>query len=68
MTNSVSVGFILAFGGIGGIIFPWLVGIIADAAGLRIGMAINLIPCAGIILISLLLDFLQKKVRPGTDE
>ena len=45
----------LAFGGIGGIIFPWLVGIIADIAGLRSGMAVNLIPCVGIIVLPLLI-------------
>ncbi len=57
MTSSASVGFILSFGGIGGILFPWLVGIIADLFGLRSGMAINLIPCAGIIVLPLLLLF-----------
>ena len=58
MTSSASVGFMLSFGGIGGIIFPWLVGIIADLFGLRTGMAINLIPCAGIIVLPLLILFL----------
>ena len=55
MTSSASVGFLLSFAGIGGIIFPWLVGILADAAGLRTGMAVNLIPCAGVIVLPLLL-------------
>ena len=56
MTSSASVGLMLAFGGIGGIIFPWIVGIVADVAGLRSGMAINLIPCAGIIFFPLLIS------------
>ena len=55
MMSSASLGFLLSFAGIGGIVFPWLVGIIADAAGLRTGMAINLIPCAGIIVLPLLM-------------
>jgi Fucose permease len=55
MLSSASVGFMLSFAGIGGILFPWLVGIVADAAGLRSGMAVNLIPCAGIILLPLLM-------------
>ena len=55
MMSSASLGFLLSFTGIGGIVFPWLVGIIADAAGLRTGMAVNLIPCAGIIVLPLLM-------------
>ena len=61
MTSSASIGFVLAFGGIGGIIFPWLVGIIADRIGLRGGMAVTLLPCAGIIIIPLILYFRDKK-------
>ena len=61
MTSSASVGVILAFGGIGGIIFPWLVGIIADIAGLRSGMAVNLIPCVGIIVLPLLIMRMRER-------
>lgn len=53
--SPASVGILLSFAGIGGIVFPWLVGIVADAAGLRTGMAVNLIPCVGITVLSLLL-------------
>ena len=63
MTSSASVGLMLAFGGIGGIIFPWIVGIVADAAGLRSGMTINLIPCAGIIFFPLLISFKNASQR-----
>jgi fucose permease len=55
MLSSASVGILLAFAGVGGIIFPWLVGIVADHAGLRTGMAVNLIPCVGIIVLSLII-------------
>ncbi len=55
MLSSASVGILLAFAGVGGIIFPWLVGIVADLAGLRSGMAVNLIPCVGIIVLSLII-------------
>ena len=61
MLSSASVGVLLAFAGVGGILFPWLVGIIADAAGLRSGMAVNLIPCVGIIVLSLMLLSCRKK-------
>jgi fucose permease len=55
MLSPASVGILLAFAGIGGILFPWLVGIVADLAGLRSGMAVNLIPCVGIIVLSLII-------------
>ena len=47
------------FAGVGGILFPWFVGLLSDAAGIRTGMALNLIPCAGIILIPALLTRLR---------
>jgi len=59
MMSSASVGLILAFAGVGGILFPWFVGLLSDAAGIRTGMALNLIPCAGIILIPALLTRLR---------
>ena len=59
MMSSASVGLILAFAGVGGILFPWFVGLLSDAAGIRTGMTLNLIPCAGIILIPALLTRLR---------
>ena len=61
MLSSASVGILLAFAGVGGILFPWLVGIVADHAGLRTGMAVNLIPCIGITVISLILLSRRKR-------
>ena len=55
MTSSASVGVLLSIGGMGGIIFPWLVGMVADTSGLRSGMAVNLIPCVGIIFLPMLI-------------
>lgn len=55
MLSSASVGILLSFAGIGGILFPWVVGLVADAAGLRAGMAVNLLPCAGIIILPLII-------------
>lgn len=56
MTSSASVGVLLAIGGLGGILFPWLVGLVSDLSGLRSGMAVNLIPCAGIIFLPLFIS------------
>ena len=55
MLSSASVGVLLSLAGTGGIVFPWLVGVVADAAGLRAGMAVNLLPCAGIFILSFIL-------------
>lgn len=56
MMSSASIGIILAIGGAGGIIFPFLVGIIADVVGLRNGMMVNVIPCIGIVVLPLILQ------------
>ncbi len=56
LTSPASVGIILALGGIGGILFPWLVGIVADVTSLRFGMAVNLIPCTGIIILPFIIS------------
>lgn len=61
MMSSASVGVLLSIAGVGGIIFPWIVGIIADHTTLRTGMAVNLIPCAGIFLLSLLMVRISAK-------
>ena len=57
--NSESMGVMLPIGSIGGIIMPAIIGAVADSAGLHAGMLCNLVPCAGIMLLSLLM--LRKK-------
>lgn len=57
--NSESMGVMLPIGSIGGIVMPAVIGAVADHAGLRAGMLCNLVPCAGILVISLLM--LRKK-------
>lgn len=61
MLSSASVGILLAFAGVGGIVFPWLVGIIGDAAGLRSGMAVNLVPCIGTVVLSFIMVLKSKE-------
>lgn len=55
MTTSESVGVMLSIAGFGGILFPWIIGMVADRFGLRIGMAVNLLPCVGTLVMSLLM-------------
>ena len=61
MMSSASVGILLSIGGLGGIVVPWIVGIIADAAGLRGGMAVNLVPCLGIIILPVILTRIRQR-------
>lgn len=50
-----SMGVLLPIGGIGAIVMPWIIGVVADGIGLRLGMACNLIACAGILIFSLIM-------------
>lgn len=58
-----SMGILLPIGGIGAILFPLLIGFVADAAGLQAGMMVNLIPCIGLIVISSALLVGERKRR-----
>ena len=52
--NETSVGVLLPIAGLGQIVMPWIIGIFADSIGLSSAMALNVIPCAGIIIMSIL--------------
>ena len=60
MTSSESVGIMLSIAGTGGILFPWIIGIVADRWGLRTGMAVNLLPCIGIFVLSFAMYLIRK--------
>ncbi len=53
--TSEGMGILLPIGGIGAIVFPLIIGFVADAAGLQVGMLMNLIPCVGLLVLSLIL-------------
>lgn len=53
--NATSLGVMLPVAGVGAIVMPWLIGIIADMAGLKAGMFCNLVPCIGICVLSLVM-------------
>ncbi len=55
MTTAASMGIMLPAAGLGAILMPWVIGIIAQTAGLRAGMAANILPCAGMLLLAALL-------------
>ena len=47
-----SLAVMLPTGAIGGIVMPLLIGLCADTLGLQTGMLLNLLPCAGIAILS----------------
>ena len=50
-----SMGVLLPVGALGAIVMPLVIGLVADRAGLQAGMLVNLIPCAGIAVLSAVL-------------
>ena len=34
----------------GGILMPWIIGIVSNVAGLKTGMAMNIISCVGMLI------------------
>ncbi len=53
--SAESMGVMLPVAGTGAIIMPWLIGLVADSIGLQAGMMLNLIPCAGIMILSMII-------------
>lgn len=53
MTSVTSMGVMLPAASSGAILMPKIIGIIAEHAGLKAGMVCNLIPCAGMLLLSI---------------
>lgn len=60
MMNATSMGVMLPLAGIGAIIMPWIIGIVSEFAGLKIGMITNLLPCIGIFILSFIMSRRQK--------
>lgn len=55
MTSPASMGTLLSTATCGAILMPYIIGRIGDAISLQAGMAANLVPCVGILVLSLLM-------------
>lgn len=53
--SPASLGVMLPIGGVGAIVMPYVIGVAGDVLGLKAGMAMNLIPCIGIAVLSMVL-------------
>ena len=61
MTSVTSMGIMLPVASSGAILMPWIIGIVAEKAGLAAGMASNIVPCVGLIVFTLLAARLPKE-------
>ena len=61
LLSCMSIRVMLPIGTIGAIVMPWLIGQIADLVSLQAGMMINLVPCVGIMILSVILLKMKNK-------
>ena len=61
MTSVTSMGIMLPAASSGAILMPWIIGIVAEKAGLAAGMASNIVPCVGLIVFTLLVAGLPEE-------
>lgn len=59
--SSASMGILLPVAAFGAILMPWFIGFVADAVSLQAGMMCNLLPCAGIMVLSLIIRRIEKE-------
>ena len=57
--SATSMGILLPISSLGAILMPWIIGLVADGVSLQAGMFCNLIPCAGILVLSLIIRRLE---------
>ena len=61
MTSVTSMGIMLPAASGGAILMPWVIGRVAERAGLAVGMAMNIVPCVGLIIFSVLVERLSEQ-------
>lgn len=61
MTSVTSIGIMLPVASSGAIIMPWIIGIVAEHAGIGVGMASNIVPCVGMLLFAVAVSRLPKE-------
>ena len=61
MTSVTSMGIMLPAASSGAILMPWIIGRVAERAGLAAGMAMNIVPCVGLIIFSVLVERMSEQ-------
>ena len=54
MTSVTSMGIMLPVASSGAILMPWIIGRVAESAGLAAGMMTNIVPCVGLLFFAVL--------------
>ena len=61
MTSVTSMGIMLPAASSGAILMPWIIGLVAEDAGLAAGMACNIVPCIGLVVFAILVARLPEE-------
>ena len=61
MTSVTSMGIMLPAASSGAILMPWVIGRVAERAGLAAGMAMNILPCIGLCVFALLVARMKEE-------
>ena len=61
MTTVTSMGIMLPVASSGAILMPWVIGKVAESAGLAVGMATNIVPCVGLIIFAVLVSRMREE-------
>ncbi len=61
MTSVTSIGIMLPVASSGAILMPWVIGRVAESAGLAAGMMTNIIPCVGLLIFAVLVARLPEE-------
>ena len=61
MTTVTSIAILLPAASLGAIVMPWIIGVVAETAGLAAGMASNIVPCVGMLLFAALVARLPEE-------
>ena len=61
MTSVTSMGVMLPVASGGAILMPWIIGLVAENAGLTAGMATNIIPCIALVIFAILVARLPEE-------
>ena len=61
MTSVTSMGIMLPVASSGAILMPWVIGRVAESAGLAAGMMTNIVPCVGLLIFAVLVARLPEE-------
>lgn len=61
LMSTASMGVLLPVAALGAIVMPWIIGLVADAVSLQAGMVCNLVPCIGILVLSIVIHKREKR-------